>query len=63
MSESCQEALPEVRENLPDVPKWWEDLTDVREWLGGPPVCPGGVGRPSRMSVSCRERLLEVQKL
>ena len=42
-----------------------EVLTDVREWLGGPPGCPRVVGRPpcclgvvgrfSQMSESARE--------
>ena len=27
-------------------------LADVREWLEGPPKCPGVVGRPSRMAGS-----------
>ena len=41
-----------------------EVLSDVREWLGGPPGCPRGplgclgvVGRPSRMSRSGRESI------
>ena len=29
----------------------WEALPDVWEWSGGPPRCPGDVGRTSRMSV------------
>ena len=50
----------------------WEALPDVREWLGGPPGCPGVVGRPSRlsgsgerpswMSGSCWEALLKVRE-
>ena len=55
MSGSCRDALLEVRETLPDVPEWWEDLTDIREWSGGPPKCQGVVGRPSRISGSGRE--------
>ena len=44
---------------LPDVREWSrvsfgclgvvEALTDIREWSGGPPRCPGMVGRPSQM--------------
>ena len=34
-----------------------EALQDVMEWSGGHPGCPGVVGRPSRMSDSCRESL------
>ena len=34
-----------------------EAFPDVREWLGGPPGCPGEVGKPSRMSRSGRETL------
>ena len=37
-----------AREILLNVPEWWEDLTDVREWLGGPPGCPKVVGTPFR---------------
>ena len=47
-----------------------EALSDVRERSGGPPGCPGVVGRPSLMSGSgrvalsdVREALLEVRKL
>ena len=29
-------------------------LPDVREWSGGPPGCPGVVGRPCQMSGSGR---------
>ena len=39
-----------------------EALEDVLEWLGGPPGCPGVVGRPSRMSGSGREALPDVQE-
>ena len=35
----------------------WEALPDEWEWSGGPPGCPGVVGRPSRMSGSGREAL------
>ena len=35
-------------------------LPDVREWSGGPPGCPGMVGRPSRMSGSGREAFPDV---
>ena len=34
-----------------------EALPDVREWSGGPPGCPGVVGRPTRMSGSGREAI------
>ena len=33
----------------------WEALPEVREWWGGPPGCPGVVGRPSWMSGSDRK--------
>ena len=39
-----------------------EVLPEFREWSGGPPRCPGVVGRPSRMSGSGREILLEVRE-
>ena len=32
-----------------------EALTDVRVWSGGPPVCPGVVGRPSQMYGTSQE--------
>ena len=35
---------------------------NVREWFGGPPGCPRVVGRPTRMSVSGLEALLDVQE-
>ena len=38
-------------------------LVDVREWTGCPPGCPGVVGRPLRMSGSCRQTLLDVREL
>ena len=34
-----------------------EALPDVLEWSGGPPGCPGVVGRPSLMSESGRDAL------
>ena len=40
MSGNCREALPDVREALPD---FWE-------WSESPPECTGVVGRPTRMS-------------
>ena len=36
-----------------------ESLSDVREWSGVPPRCPGVVGRPSWMSGGGREVLLD----
>ena len=36
-------------------------LPDVREWSGGPPRCPGVVGRSSRKIGSSREVLQEVR--
>ena len=62
MTGSDREAIPDVREwsaSLPDVPV---AFPDVQEWLGGPPGCPGVVGRPSRMSGSGREALPNVRK-
>ena len=38
----------------------WETLTDVREWSGGPPGCPGVIGRSSLMSGSGRVTLPNV---
>ena len=38
-----------------------EAIPDVREWSGGPPGCPGVVGRPSRMSGSGQEALPNVR--
>ena len=35
----------------------WKALPDVREWLRGPPGCPGVVVSLSRMSGSSREAL------
>ena len=35
-------------------------LSDVFEWSGGPPGCPGVVFWPSRMSGSGREALMDV---
>ena len=43
MSGSGRETLTDVPErsvDLPDVRQWWESLTDIQEWLGGPPGCP-----------------------
>ena len=37
-----------------------EALPNVREWSGGPPGCPGLVGRPNWMSVSGLEANAEV---
>ena len=39
-----------------------EAVPNVREWSGCYPKCPGMVGRPSRMSGSGQEILLNVQK-
>ena len=39
-----------------------EALQDVQKSSGGPPVCPGVVGRPSQMSGSRREVLPYVQE-
>ena len=65
MSESGQEAFPDVRKWSGD-PRMFrsgrESLADVREWSGGPPGCPGVVGRPSKMSGSGREGLLDVRE-
>ena len=40
----------------------WEALPDIVVRSGGPPGCPGGFGRPSRMSCSGLETLLDVWK-
>ena len=53
MSESC-------RQNLSDGREWWEALTNIWEWSGGPPGCSKLVGRPSRMFGSGRETLPNV---
>ena len=37
-------------------------LLDFWEWLGGPPGCPGVVGRPFRMPGSGREDLPDIQE-
>ena len=55
MSKSGRDALQNVRE-------WWKAFTDSREWSGCPPGFLGVVRRPSRMSGSGRESLLDVQK-
>ena len=39
-----REGLPNIREVLPNIR---EVHPEVREWSGGPPGCPGVVGRPS----------------
>ena len=39
-----------------------ETLLDVREWSGGPPECPGVVGRPSRKSRIGREALRHIRE-
>ena len=48
------------REALSDIQSGWESLPDVREWSKGYPKCPGVVRRPSRMSGSGWETLLDV---
>ena len=57
------------QKTVPDVGKWWEALTDIREWSGGPPRCSeapfgclGVVGRPSRMFGSGREAHPDVRE-
>ena len=72
MSCRCREALSDVREALPEVretpqmPRSFRKalpfLSDVREWSGDPPGCPGVVGLPSQMSRSGREALSEVRE-
>ena len=66
----------EVFKFLPDVWGWRQALLDVRQFmgdrpgcLGGPPGCPGVVGRPARkfgslyrMSESARETLSDVRE-
>ena len=42
--------------------KGWEALSYLQEWSVGPPGCPGMVGRPSRISGSGRETLLDVRE-
>ena len=37
----------------------WESFPDVPEWSGGPSRCLGVVRRPSRISGSCLESLLD----
>ena len=37
-------------------------LPDVCEWSGGPPGCPGVVGRPSWIAGSSQEVLPDVQE-
>ena len=40
-----------------------ESLTDVHEWLRGPPGCLGLFGRSSQMFESGQEALLDVRQL
>ena len=40
----------------------WLALPEVLNWSGGPPRCPGMVGRPSRMSDSVREAIPNVRE-
>ena len=40
-----------------------EALPDVREWLGGPPGCPGVVCSRSQMSGTGQETLSDVWEL
>ena len=59
------------RETLPNVREWWEPLPDVWQLSGNPSECSREVGgpfgcsrvvwRPSRMSGSGREALLDVR--
>ena len=53
MSGSGQETIPDVRE-------WSRVFPDVWKWTGGPPKCPGVVGRSTRVSGSGREALTGV---
>ena len=39
-----------------------EALGDTREWLGGPPGCPGVVGKPSGRCRSSREAFPDVRQ-
>ena len=55
MLESSQDALPNVQ-------KWSEALSDVREWWRGRLGCSGVVKRPSRLFGSGQEALPDVQK-
>ena len=59
MSETGREAFAEVLEALPEVSEAFSEvsvaLPNVREWLGGPPICPGVVGRPPQKFGSSRE--------
>ena len=63
MSRSGPDTLPDVRKDLPMSGSGRKDLLDVREWSGGPPGCPGVVGRPFRMSRSGPDTLQDVQKV
>ena len=40
----------------------WEAHSDVQNWLGGLPTCPGVIRGPSRMSGSGRESLPDVRE-
>ena len=60
MSGSGREALQHVQELSVDPLGCLEPLPDVWEWSGGPPECPGVVGKPSRRSESGREALTDV---
>ena len=44
-------------ESLPDVRDWSEVFSDVWEWSGVLPGCPGVIGRPLWMSKGGREAL------
>ena len=55
-----REALPNDWEALLDVRGSREALLDFWDWLGGPPGCPGVVGRPYRVFGSGREALPDV---
>ena len=57
------------RDTLLNIPERWKALSDVRQLLGGPPVCAGGppgcpgvVGRPCRMSGSCQKVLPDTRE-
>ena len=58
LSGSVREDFPYVRHRSSRMSgRGRESLKDVQEWSGGPPGCPGVVGRPSRISGSYREVL------
>ena len=50
------------RKTLPYVREWSGGLLDVWEWSGGPPGCPGVVGRLAWMSGSGLEALQDVRE-